>query len=575
MKSRPSGSVTAAIRWTWLLLACQGLFGVAACTGVIGDSGFEPGMGGGPGGVGASGGSGGVTTGDVGRGGTPPPAPASAEDQAPSPALARLSRREVESTLVDMFGIRGLAAMHLPVDKLDPFDTGAADKEPSAVFVEGTESLAYDLAQQIAADAALTTRLSGCTPTAPDDQACLRALITNLGRRLWRRPLDTTTTNVLLTTATQFARESKSFVPAVRFAVAALASSPPFHYRVEIGVADPKQPAVRRLDNFEVASRLSYLVWGSAPDPALLDEAQGPPFTAARLAALASVRVGDPKASEQVAAFHRMWIGYLGLRVPESLVAPMLRETEELVRRVLVTDRRPWSDLFTLGQTLVDPALAKHYGLAAPAGAAPAWVDYTQPERSGVLSHGSFLSLAAREVDDTSPTIRGKFIATRLLCRTVPKPPPEVNADVPPEQKPGTCKAETYAAHRQKSSACYGCHQLMDPVGFGLERFDGLGRYRMVEKHNPACPISGEGELAGVGVFNGMKGLVQRMIDSGELTACGVRQYLQFALGQPGSPRDEALARRLHGTFLASGLDFRRLALALIGDPVFVHRIEM
>lgn len=496
------------------------------------------------------------------------------QDPAPSSAVPRLSRRELENTVFDLFGIRGLASKHLPLDRLDPFDTGEDDNEASAVFVEGLESLAADLGRQVAADAALLRRLSGCAPAAADDQACLRALITNVGRRMWRRPVDAATAGALLATATVFARDGQSFATAARFVVQALAQSAPFLYRLQIGVPDPKRPGVRRLDNFELAARLSYLLWGSTPDPALLDEAQGPAFTPAKLVALASARLGDARASEQMVAFHRMWIGYDGLGVPEALAAPALRESDALVRRVLVTDRRPWSEIFTLRQTFLDPALARHYGLPAPATSAPGWVDYPDPDRSGLLSHASFLSLAARDGDDTSPTIRGKYIATRLLCRTIPAPPPDADADVAPDPGPGGCKADAYAAHRQKGSPCYGCHQLMDPIGFGLERLDGFGRYRTVEKRNPACPISGDGELAGVGPFNGPRQLVRLMLDSGELAGCGVRQLLAFAFGQAPSPDDRSLIERLQEAFLASGTDFRRLVLGIVQDPVFGLRVE-
>jgi hypothetical protein len=475
-----------------------------------------------------------------------------------------------------VFGATGLADKGLPLDLLEPYDTSQAANEASSVFVEGIEGVAFDLGKLVAADPALLKRLATCTPAGPDDRTCMRSLIASLGRRLWRRPLDAPVIDGLLATAAGFAGEGKSFAAGARFVVQALVQSPGFIYRAEIGAADPKNPNLRRLDNFEIAARLSFLVTGAAPDPGLLDEAAGLPFSTDKLAALATARLDGPRASEQMTAFHRMWVGYGNLRVPAALVTPMLQETEALIRKVLVTDKRPWSEIFTSPQTFASPALATHYGLGGPAGAtAPTWINYTHPERLGILSHGSFLSLGARDMEDTSPTTRGKFIATRLLCRTIPPPPPDVNSDVPPKAGPDACKSEAYAAHRKSGAVCLGCHQLMDPVGFGLERFDALGRYRMVENGKPSCPISGDGELAGIGAFNGIKSLVMRMMESGELAACGVKQFLHYATGRLPAREDEVAVKRLQAGFLQSNQDFRRLIIGLVTDPVFIYRVAM
>jgi hypothetical protein len=212
--------------------------------------------------------------------------------------------------------------------------------------------------------------------------------------------------------------------------------------------------------------------------------------------------------------------------------------------------------------------------MADEPGAEGGWAEYTHPRRAGVLSHGSLLSLSARNVDDTSPTLRGKLIATRLLCRDIPDPPSDVNADEPPTRSGDQCKSEAYAAHRDRSSACFTCHQMMDPIGFGLEQFDALGRFREEEKDNPECPISGEGELAGVGTFSGPRELAELMDESGELTRCGVQQFLQFATGRPQSDADAALGERIHARFVDSGEDFRTVVRSLVADPVFLYRVE-
>jgi hypothetical protein len=160
------------------------------------------------------------------------------------------------------------------------------------------------------------------------------------------------------------------------------------------------------------------------------------------------------------------------------------------------------------------------------------------------------------------------------MCWTVPPPPPDVNPDNPPEADDTTCKSEAYQLHRDASGACAACHQLMDPIGFGLERLDGLGRYRTVEKENPACGISGEGELAGVGTFNGLKELVELALANGDVQRCAVRHYFRFSNGRMEQPGDEPALARFAGDLQASGEDFRVTVQKIIADPAFGYRVE-
>jgi hypothetical protein len=494
--------------------------------------------------------------------------------QGPSSALHRLSRREVENTLAEIVGLPGFAEKDLPSDLASPFDTDVASKDASPVFVEGLETLAGDISKRLAADPAKYSALAGCTPASPTDSACLESLIANLGRRLWRRPLTETELHPLLTSALAFATERQDFALGVRAAVSALVQSPSFIYRTESGTPIASDPGARKLDNYELVSKLSYWLWGSAPDVAQLDRAAGAELDSVALSELAGSMLADPRADKQLITFHRQWLGFDGMRVSAELAPAMLKETESLLQKVLVDEPGAWSTLFTSTQTFVNPPLALHYGLPPVNENDGAWVSYTHPEQVGILAHGSVLSLGARNTDDTSPTIRGKYIATRLMCWTVPPPPPDVNPDDPPQADETTCKAEAYQLHRDKSSSCFACHQMMDPIGFGLERLDGLGRYRTVEKQNPACAISGEGELRGIGTFNGLKALVELALGSGDVQRCAVRHYFRFSNGRMEQLDDEPALTRLASDFVAGDEDFRALVQRAILDPAFGYRKE-
>src|SRR5262249_49843781 len=138
---------------------------------------------------------------------------------------------------------------------------------------------------------------------------------------------------------------------------------------------------------------------------------------------------------------------------------------------------------------------------------------------------------------DTSPTQRGKLIRTRLMCQDIPKPPPTVKSDEPPPKTATNCKIDHYKAISQ-SSTCSGCHSQMDPIGFGLESYDGAGRFRTTQPNAPECAISGQGELVGVGPFNGPAELGELLIQSGQLEPCLVKQLFRFAAGRKVEDED-------------------------------------
>jgi hypothetical protein len=229
-------------------------------------------------------------------------------------------------------------------------------------------------------------------------------------------------------------------------------------------------------------------------------------------------------------------------------------------------------DLFRSEQTQVNDLLADHYGLARPGSTTGAWVTYGSNPRRGILSHGSVLSAGAK-FDDTSPTLRGVFVRTRLLCETVPPPPPIVNVDKPPAGDAGTCKVDRYASHANVGS-CYGCHQLTDPIGFGLEAYDRTGAFRTHDKDAPACAISGEGELAGTGKFNGPAGLANLLVSSGKLEACVVRQLYRYAMGRRELPADGPTLDLLTALFRQKSRSFEELVLDTVSSAAFVNRTE-
>jgi hypothetical protein len=370
-----------------------------------------------------------------------------------------------------------------------------------------------------------------------------------------------------------FAIEAQDFWVGVDLVVRAMLQDPEFLYRVETGTPVAGRPGVFRLNPFEVATRLSYFVVGTTPSDALLDAAEnkGLDSLEARRGA-AKMLLLDRNARDRIDYFHALWLGYHQLPHPANLTTAMRAESAALVERVTANRASDYFDLFRSEQTHISDLLADHYALPRPGSATGAWVNYGTNPRRGILSHGSVLSAGAK-FDDTSPTLRGVFVRTRLLCETIPPPPPTVNVDKPPEGDAGTCKSSRYASHANVGS-CYSCHQFTDPIGFGLEAYDRTGAFRTHDKDAPGCPISGEGELKGTGKFTGPAGLANMLVSSGKLEACVVTQLYRYAMGRREHAQDQPTLDLLSDLFRQKSRSFEELVLDTVSTAAFIYRTE-
>jgi hypothetical protein len=369
----------------------------------------------------------------------------------------------------------------------------------------------------------------------------------------------------------------------VEAAVRALLQHPEFLYRVEIGTPVAGAPGLFKLTSLEMATRLSYFIWGTMPSDQMLSRAEANALsTPQQVRDMAATMLADTRARDRLARFHTMWIGYDQATYPAALATAMQTETDALMTRVLFDEKRPWQDLFRINETFVSFQLATHYGMTKPAAftstSKPQWLPYQGTERKGLLSHTSFLSLGAK-FGDTSPTERGKAVRELLFCQDLPPRPPEINSDNPPASGATPCKIDRYMAIRRSGAACMGCHVLTDSIGFGLENYDATGKYRRYDvdvdtgKPLTQCSISGEGEVLGVGTFKGPAGLGTLLLDSGIVSRCAVTQLYRFASGRHKLDSVDLDFLDLVTQRLGKA-DFKwhELLLDFVSSPAFAHR---
>lgn len=486
--------------------------------------------------------------------------------------LSRLSLAELSTSLVQLTGLPQdeiatlLSILPGDGDGDSPFDNDAALQTPSGPFTTGMLSIAESIASRVIDDPARRDAFLGCTPSGPDDEACLRGFAERFGRRVLRQPLSSDELDGYAAFITD-AQAEGDFDVAARMVTVALLLDARFLYRVEIGSPVADRDDLVELTSFELATRMAFLMWGETPDDALLDRVQsGELDDAAGVREVAGDLLQDARGLRQIQRMHALWLGYENLAMDPALASSLRAETDAVVERALVD--RAWTSMFTAQQTWLDEISAAHYDIALPGGQA-GWVDYPDIRRRGVLSHGTLLALGAK-FGDTSPTERGKAIWKRMLCNEIPNPPPEVDTGLPPTGGPAdACKTERY--DMRTKSECSTCHAVLDGIGFGLENYGAEGQWRTTEPGRPECSIDGEGSLDGVGTFAGAGALGELLLDTGMLEGCYASNMLHFAIGREPADDDAALLDAMTASFEDTD-DAVAMLVALATSEAFAHR---
>jgi hypothetical protein len=494
----------------------------------------------------------------------------------PSVVLRRLTHSQYNNTIRDLLGDQSAPANQFPPeDFVNGFKNQYQAQNLSPLLVEAYSAAAERLARN-AFQGGDRRGLISCKPSA----ACRVRFVREFGLKAFRRPLESAEQRRY---EELFQRET-DFYQGAQLVVEAMLQSPHFLFRLD----DTSNPQWKP---YAAASRLSYALWDSMPDAALFESvARGVLSTPQGIETAARRMLNDPRARQSLDEFVAQWLRFDRLltaskdrrRYPnfnrESAVA-MTEEARSFIAD-LVWNERDFMGAFTADYTFMNADLAAIYGVPAPAKEFERVKFTPESERAGLLGQTMFLALTAKP-DDTSPTARGLFIREQFLCQHVSEPPPGVNTNLPPisEAKPQTNR-ERMREHVTNPS-CATCHNLIDPIGFGFEKFDAIGARR--DKFKLLFFGNAEGErralaktidldldttgyVAGLpdSKFSSPRELGAVLSRSPQCQECLVKQYFRYTAGRMETPADRPLIRQVFEDFKRSQFRFKELMIALV-----------
>lgn len=499
--------------------------------------------------------------------------------------LRRMTRVEYDNTVHDLIGdetrpARGFA----PEEEALGFNNQASALVVSPLlaeqYMQAAESLADTYAPELAAN------LSSCASDA-QAKACedeVGPVIASFGKRAYRRPLsaDEVASFVdLFKTGADLGAQPNDVTTGISMVVQAMLQSPHFLYRVELASEGVTPGDVVALDGFQMASRLSYFFWNTMPDEGLFSAAESGALESAEgVESEARRMLADPRARAMVRDFHGQWLGLSKIEdiaaggkdatlfpdYDESILPLLRTETETFIEHAIFEEDADVGALFTAPWSMMNKKLADFYGVSGPTGDAFERVDL-DPERSaGFMTQAGLLAVYAKP-NRTSPVHRGKFVRQSLFCQ-VPPPPPDAVPPAP-EVDPTKTTREQFVEHTS-NDLCRNCHRLLDPIGFGFENYDAMGRYRATEN---GLPVDASGNIEGTrdadGEFNGAIELAERLGQSGQVRECVTRQWFRYGYGRAEQAADDCSLQQIDAAFEKSGNDIKELLIALTQTDAF------
>jgi cytochrome c5 len=420
-----------------------------------------------------------------------------------------------------------------------------------------------------------------CHPTrTEDEEPCARKILTALARRAYRRPVTDSDVGLLMPSY-RAGRAEAGFESGIQEALARLLVSPQFLFRIERDPANSKPGSIYHISDLELASRLSFFLWSTIPDDPLLDAAaQGELRAPKVLEEQVRRMLADPRAKTLTANFAGQWLHLRNIKAvdPDSRLFPDFddnlredfRQETEMFLESQVKDNRPLEELLTANYTFVNERLAKFYRIPGVYGTHFRRVTLTDPNRAGLLGQASILTVTSY-ANRTSPVLRGKYVLDVILGAPPPPPPP----NVPPLKETGEggqapASVRARMEEHRSNAVCAACHKQMDPLGFALENFDAIGKYRTVDGDSP---IDASGVLADGTPFSNPVEFRQALLaHKTEFVRNFTEKLMTYAIGRTVGYTDMPAVRAVVRDAAATDYRWASLILGVVSSEPFQMR---
>lgn len=488
--------------------------------------------------------------------------------------IHRLNNKEYDNTLNDLLGTsqRWTQQFNFPIDEYaGNFNNNARVLNITPATTQKYLEAAEAALQSVFSSTTLKARLINCDTT---QTTCTESVLRNFLLKAFRRPPTNDEVARYRTLAGLSQAEGDTAEKGLQIAMIAALTSPNFVYR-SVKLPDPAQTTTAvNLAPYELASRLSYFLWSSMPDNDLFAlAASGELAKDTVLAAQVQRMLKDSKSAALTDSFGEQWLSTWRLdqatpsqatfqEFSEALRQDMKTESRMVFQDIVARDGS-FFDLLNLDYTYVNQRLATHYGMSSITSTSFQKASLQGTARSGVLTHASILTLTSNP-DRTSVVKRGKWVLENLLCAPPPPPPPDVVGSLPPAGAGDLTQRQLVELHRS-NPVCFGCHAHMDPVGFSLENFNALGKFRETEN---GLAIDNLGEFPDGRKFQGAKELIQTISADVRFRTCVAEKLFEYALGRKMEEFDRCTVNRIGVNAVSSQQPMSAAIIELIkSDP--------
>ncbi len=497
-------------------------------------------------------------------------------DPGPSP-LQLLSRTQYLNTVKALAGdVPGIE--QALGDEAAASAFGLVQPDVSQVQLEHYQKAADTIAAVIVGNTASLNKLAPCAQgTAPAE--CAKSVVQKFGALAYRAPV-TDAADIDRHVQLFTVGAATSYAHGIEMLLRGMLQSPRFLYRVEIGTTEKVSDLAVKLSASEIAARLSYTLWDSPPDDKLNQAVTaGTLATKEGVGAQLAWMLQDARGQKLLNRFLESWmhIGEVDNLVKNAELYPQFQsasfkaslqgQAAAFFDDLLTKQGGKLSALFTSPTVFYNKDLGGYYGVTGTD--AFQSLQKTDGTVAGILTLPAVMAVQAKP-NESSPIYRGRFVREALLCQQLPAPPPNIPA--PPEVMPGVSTRERSAQH-EHDPTCSGCHQLLDPVGFGFENYDTLGRYRT---EDGGKPIDATGNVVQTrdmnGAFNGVAELAKKLAASSEVKECVTRQWFRYAMNRFEQPVDGCSMKSVVDSFDAAAQDLSSLPQAIVQTDAFLYR---